>query len=114
MIVPGPKMADTRSPSTWLVLLLGRLFWVFPMLMGMNRPLGGGLVVIKVFLKNRVAFANLHAADLFISIHVNYLPVEPVTLIEAYYFRARGDKASLRLARKENQHSGYAMNLTGD
>ncbi len=59
-------------------------------------------------LRERVQFANSHDADLFISIHVNWLPVERVTSIETYYF-GRGDADALALARRENQHSGYSV-----
>ncbi len=63
----------------------------------------------KVYLKERVAFAKQHHADLFISIHANSLPVESVNYVETYYFGPHSDKSSLELAEKENQGSDYAM-----
>ncbi len=58
-------------------------------------------------LRERVRFANNYDADLFISLHVNYLPVEPVTSIETYYFGTETDSHTLRLAERENQNSGF-------
>lgn len=60
-------------------------------------------------LRDRVHLANHHDADLFISIHVNYLPVEPVTSIETYYFGTETDSHTLRLAERENQNSGFSV-----
>ncbi len=62
-----------------------------------------------VSLKDRVEFANLNGADLFISLHVNYLPVEKHTVIETYYFGPQTDETALRLAERENQDSEYSM-----
>ncbi len=59
-------------------------------------------------LRERVRFANENEADLFISIHVNWLPVEKVTSIETYYF-GRGDEEGLQLAARENQESAYTV-----
>lgn len=60
-------------------------------------------------LKERVAFANRQGADLFVSIHVNSLPVERVTSIETYYFGSPADGPSLRMARRENADSEYSL-----
>jgi len=65
----------------------------------------------KVFLKERVAFAKEHKADLFISIHVNSLPAEAASFnyVETYYFGPHSDQRSLELAQKENHDSDYAL-----
>ena len=63
----------------------------------------------KVFLKERVAFAKAHDADLFISIHANSLPVESINYVETYYFGPHTDQTSLDLSEKENEDSDYAM-----
>jgi N-acetylmuramoyl-L-alanine amidase len=65
----------------------------------------------KVYLKQRVAFAKEHRADLFISIHINSLPPEAahVNYVETYYFGPHTDQRSLDLAEKENHDSDYAM-----
>ena len=65
----------------------------------------------KVFLKERVAFANENRADLFISIHINSLPDRAGLLnyVETYYFGPHTDERSLELAEKENRDSDYAM-----
>lgn len=63
----------------------------------------------KVSLRDRVAFANERQADLFVSIHVNYLPAEPLNVIETYYFGPQADDAALRLAEKENEDSEYSV-----
>ena len=64
---------------------------------------------VNVPLKRRVEFANENGADLFISIHVNYIPVEPVMIIETYFFGAHVDEEEMRIAEKENQGSEYVM-----
>ena len=66
---------------------------------------------VKIFLKERVAFAKTNKADLFISIHINSLPAEAasVNYVETYYFGQHTDKRSLELAEKENHDSDYAM-----
>ena len=65
----------------------------------------------KVFLKERVAFAKEHRADLFISIHINALPAgaESLNYLETYYFGPHTDQRSLDLAEKENRDSAYVM-----
>jgi len=65
----------------------------------------------KVFLKERVAFAKLNRADLFISIHINSLPPGAGSLnyVETYYFGPHTDQRSLDLAEKENHDSDYVM-----
>ena len=64
---------------------------------------------VNVPLKRRVKFANENGADLFISIHVNYIPVEPAMIIETYFFGAQADEEGMRIAEKENQGSEYVM-----
>lgn len=63
----------------------------------------------KVTLKERVRFANEQGADLFISLHVNYLPMEEHRVIETYYFGPQSDTEALRLAEMENRDSEYSM-----
>jgi len=60
-------------------------------------------------LRGRVEFANSVNADLFISLHLNWLPQEPVTLIETYYFGLPGDDRAVAVAARENRHSEYSM-----
>jgi len=65
----------------------------------------------KVYLKERIAFAEKNRADLFISIHVNSLPPgsAPLNYVETYYFGPHTDQRSLELAEKENRDSDYSM-----
>ena len=60
-------------------------------------------------LTSRVWFANRHKADLFISIHVNYVPYKPINIIETYYFGPPKDDETLRLASVENAESHYRI-----
>jgi N-acetylmuramoyl-L-alanine amidase len=53
--------------------------------------------------------ANTYKADLFISIHVNYVPSRPVNIIETYYFGQPSDDRTLKLAERENADSDYAF-----
>ncbi len=62
-----------------------------------------------VSLNERIDFANSAKADLFISIHVNYLPRKPINIIETYYFGSYSDKGTLRLAERENRGSKYSL-----
>ena len=63
----------------------------------------------KVYLKERVAFAKQHQADLFISIHANSVPAETRNYVETYFFGPHAGQESLDLAEKENRDSDYAM-----
>jgi N-acetylmuramoyl-L-alanine amidase len=60
-------------------------------------------------LDKRVALARETKADLFISIHVNYLPNQPINIIETYYFGPSDDQNILRLAEQENAGSEYGL-----
>lgn len=60
-------------------------------------------------LRERVEIAKARQADLFISVHINHLPVEPLTVVETYYFGPHSDQQSMELARYENRGSGYTM-----
>jgi N-acetylmuramoyl-L-alanine amidase len=62
-----------------------------------------------VSLDERAVFANANGADLFISIHVNWLPRPQIRPLETYYAGPTDDPAVLRLASLENQASGYAL-----
>jgi N-acetylmuramoyl-L-alanine amidase len=62
-----------------------------------------------VSLPKRVALTQEAKADLFISIHLNYLPRKPINIIETYYFGPSNDEKTLRLAEKENAGSEYGL-----
>ncbi len=63
----------------------------------------------SVPLRKRVDFANDNGADLFVSLHLNALPVKEPTVIETYYFGAHSDETALKLARAENRGSEYGL-----
>ena len=67
-----------------------------------------------VSLQDRVAFANTHAADLFISVHINALPVERVRSVETYYFGQPADGPSLRIAERENRYADLTVSAFND
>lgn len=58
---------------------------------------------IGMELERRTQFANDNQADLFISIHTNASPRRNAVGMETYYLDNTNDKASLRLAERENQ-----------
>lgn len=61
-------------------------------------------------LRERSDLANLLNADLFVSVHINYLPGGRKTRgVETYFVGATEDPELLELARRENAHSGYDM-----
>lgn len=62
-----------------------------------------------ISLNHRVRFANDESADLFVSIHVNYLPDTTLNVLETYYFGPHMDEKGLRLAEQENKGSGYHL-----
>jgi N-acetylmuramoyl-L-alanine amidase len=66
---------------------------------------------IKVYLKERVAFAKENRADLFISIHINSVPdrTGKLNYVETYYFGPHTEQRSLELAEQENRDSQYTM-----
>ena len=64
---------------------------------------------VSLSVKDRAEFANKMGADLFISIHVNSIPIEPLMIIETYFFGAQADQDTIEIAKKENQGSEYLM-----
>src|SRR5574341_2202235 len=60
-------------------------------------------------LDKRVAFANENKADLFVSIHVNWLEPRSIRGLETYYVGPTDDPATLKLASMENKDSGYSL-----
>lgn len=60
-------------------------------------------------LAQRVAFANSNNADLFVSIHVNWMEPREIRPLETYYVGASNDSAVLKLASIENRDSGYSL-----
>jgi N-acetylmuramoyl-L-alanine amidase len=65
---------------------------------------------VLVPLNERVKMARRHSADLFISIHLNYLPQKPINIIETFYFGPSEDEKTDRLAEKENAGSEIGLN----
>ena len=59
-------------------------------------------------LAQRTQLANRRGADLFVSIHLNSSPDTATTGIETYYLNNTTDRATIRLARMENEGSGTA------
>jgi N-acetylmuramoyl-L-alanine amidase len=62
-----------------------------------------------VSLQQRVVLANAAKADLFISIHINFIPIVVRRGIETYYLGATTDPQIEKLARAENSGSGYSL-----
>jgi N-acetylmuramoyl-L-alanine amidase len=64
----------------------------------------------RVSLRDRARVANELGADLFVSIHVNWLEDGRVNRgIETYFLGPSDDPFVVRLARAENRESGYAL-----
>ena len=64
---------------------------------------------IRLSLRQRAEKATTRNADLFVSIHVNALPVDSIAFIETFYFRPRGEEYIEKLAARENFDSGYQL-----
>lgn len=60
-------------------------------------------------LNKRVDLAMSKKADLFISIHLNYIPHKPINIIETYFFGPSSDTKTQRLAEQENAGSQYGL-----
>ncbi|MCY4170590.1 MAG: N-acetylmuramoyl-L-alanine amidase [Bacteroidetes bacterium] len=60
-------------------------------------------------LRQRVQLVKQSQADLFISIHLNALPVDTVAFIETFYFSPRGDARAEMVAAQENTGSDYSI-----
>jgi N-acetylmuramoyl-L-alanine amidase len=60
-------------------------------------------------LERRASFANANHADLFVSIHVNWIPYRQVRPLETYFVGPTDDPATMRLASVENHDSGYSL-----
>jgi N-acetylmuramoyl-L-alanine amidase len=60
-------------------------------------------------LNKRVELAAEAKADLFVSIHLNYLPSKPINIIETYYFGPSADRKTQKLAEQENAGSQYGI-----
>jgi N-acetylmuramoyl-L-alanine amidase len=62
-----------------------------------------------VSLEERAGVANRAGADLFVSIHVNWIENRDVRGVETYYLGSTDDPFVTRLAAAENVDSGYAQ-----
>lgn len=62
-----------------------------------------------ISLKERADFANQRQADLFVSIHINWLSTRQVRGIETYFLGPTEDPDLIALARRENHQSGYSL-----
>ena len=62
-----------------------------------------------VSLEERARFANESGADLFVSIHVNWIVNRGVRGVETYYLGPTDDPYLSRLAAAENRDSGYSQ-----
>jgi N-acetylmuramoyl-L-alanine amidase len=60
-------------------------------------------------LDKRVDFANANKADLFVSIHVNWMEPHDIRALETYYVGPTDDPATVKLASLENRDSGYSL-----
>jgi len=62
-----------------------------------------------VSLARRTALANAKGADLFVSIHINWLEQSQARGMETYYLGPTDDPVLLRLTTRENRDSGYSL-----
>lgn len=60
-------------------------------------------------LEKRVEFANAKNADLFVSIHVNWMEPRSIRALETYFVGPTDDPATLNLASMENRDSSYSF-----
>src|SRR5712691_62590 len=60
-------------------------------------------------LRQRTALANAQGADLFVSIHLNWIDGGQMRGMETYYLGPTEDPELLQLAARENRDSGYSL-----
>ncbi len=60
-------------------------------------------------LEKRVAFANANNADLFVSIHVNWMEPRTIRGPETFFVGPTDDPATLKLVSMENRESDYSF-----
>jgi len=60
-------------------------------------------------LQQRTALANAQGADLFVSIHLNWIDQSQTRGMETYYLGPTDDPLLLELAAQENRDSGYSL-----
>jgi N-acetylmuramoyl-L-alanine amidase len=60
-------------------------------------------------LDERADLANANQGDLFMSIHVNWVPGQNVHPLETYYLGSTDDPHAISLAATENRESGYSL-----
>jgi N-acetylmuramoyl-L-alanine amidase len=60
-------------------------------------------------LRQRTALANAQGADLFVSIHLNWIDGGQVRGMETYYLGPTEEPVLLQLAARENRDSGYSL-----
>lgn len=63
----------------------------------------------NVLLDRRAKIANQAAADIFVSIHVNWIEDRAARGVETYYLGPTDDPFLTRLAATENRDSGYSL-----
>jgi len=63
-----------------------------------------------VALNDRVELARRLEADIFVSLHLNYLPQKPLNIIETFYFGPSEDVKAAQLAEMENAGSEFGLN----
>ncbi len=59
-------------------------------------------------LRERINFANEYGADLFVSIHINWIPDKSVAPIETFFYGPNSDSRIVQLAQQENKNSGFS------
>jgi N-acetylmuramoyl-L-alanine amidase len=64
---------------------------------------------VEMSLEERAALANRESADLFVSIHVNWIENRGVRGVETYFLGTTDDPFVNRLAAAENRGSGYSQ-----
>lgn len=64
---------------------------------------------VSLSLEERAELANREGADVFVSIHVNWIPNQRVRGVETYFLGATDDPFVTRLAAEENRGSGYSQ-----
>lgn len=62
-----------------------------------------------VSLRERAEIANTAHADLFLSVHLNWLPDRDARGVETYFLGPTNDPTIRRLAAVENERSGYSL-----
>ncbi len=114
MLDPGHGGRDQGTVATYGLLEKDLTYDISYRLKGLLEEAGFQVGMTRaadetVSLEERVARANRAAADVFVSVHVNWIPNRQARGVETYYLGPTNDPFLTQLAATENRDSGFSL-----